>query len=383
MSKTYDLIVVGAGVLGTFHAYHALQQGYAVLLLEKDSRPQSATVRNFGQVVPSGMKDPWFEYGRRSLEIYQEIQRDFDITVRKMGSVYLASDEQEQQLLYELKSIYDQKNYNCQLLSRQQCLDHWPSLRTDYVREGLYFPDEISVEPTLMIHRLLKYMQERFAQFTYLSSCPVIQVGTEAKQVKVKSIHEQPFYAKKVLICSGAEFKLLFPQIYKESGLVVSKLQMMRTEPSTKLSLDGNLLTGLTIRRYESFTACSSFAQLTTPDHYQILKKWGIHILFKQAPDGSIILGDSHEYAPATESDMLDYEIKAFVNELIIREAERILSVKFDRISSSWAGFYCQHPDEIFHKMLDDKIHILTGIGGKGMTSSPGFAEHNLRNIIS
>ena len=33
---TYDLIVSGAGNLGTFHAYHALTMGKRVLLLEKD-----------------------------------------------------------------------------------------------------------------------------------------------------------------------------------------------------------------------------------------------------------------------------------------------------------------------------------------------------------
>ena len=46
----YDLVVVGGGVLGTFHAYHALKKGLRVALFEKDRQPQGATVRNFGQV---------------------------------------------------------------------------------------------------------------------------------------------------------------------------------------------------------------------------------------------------------------------------------------------------------------------------------------------
>lgn len=382
MNKTYDLIVVGAGVLGTFHAYHALRRGLSVLLLEKDSRPKSATVRNFGQVVPSGMKNPWFEYGRRSLEIYQDIQQNFDISVRKMGSVYIASDTEEQQLLHELKSLFDEKDYACQLLSSQQCLQRWPALRADYVREGLFFPDELSVEPIIMIRRLLHYMQEHFEQFTFLTSCPVNKLEAEPEHVRLLSNLPQPFYGKNVLICSGAEFKLLFPEIFQNSGLVVSKLQMMRSRPMPGVSLPGNILTGLTIRRYESFTECPSFAQLSTPAHYQPLKDWGIHILFKQSADGSIILGDSHEYAPAAKSDELGYEIREQVNQLIIKEAERIVSFKFDHLESSWAGFYSQHPDEFFFKKVDQRIHILTGIGGKGMTSSAGFAEQNLDAIL-
>ncbi|MDE5448610.1 FAD-dependent oxidoreductase, partial [Elizabethkingia meningoseptica] len=48
MENEFDLIVIGGGVLGTFHAYHALEKGLKVAILEKDKAPQSATTRNFG-----------------------------------------------------------------------------------------------------------------------------------------------------------------------------------------------------------------------------------------------------------------------------------------------------------------------------------------------
>ncbi|HAF77005.1 MAG TPA: TIGR03364 family FAD-dependent oxidoreductase, partial [Maribacter sp.] len=84
----YDLVVVGGGVLGTFHAYHAMKKGLKVALLEKDAMPKGATVRNFGQVVPSGMNTKWQQYGRKSLKIYKKIHAKFDISVRQEGSIY-------------------------------------------------------------------------------------------------------------------------------------------------------------------------------------------------------------------------------------------------------------------------------------------------------
>ena len=36
MNPHFDLAVVGAGVIGTFHAYHALQKGKKDLLFERD-----------------------------------------------------------------------------------------------------------------------------------------------------------------------------------------------------------------------------------------------------------------------------------------------------------------------------------------------------------
>ena len=73
-NRKYDLVVVGGGIIGTFCAYHALKKGKSVLLLEKDSQPHEASIRNFGQIIPSGQSlDTWFQLGRKSLKIYKEV----------------------------------------------------------------------------------------------------------------------------------------------------------------------------------------------------------------------------------------------------------------------------------------------------------------------
>jgi len=328
------------------------------------------------------MKAPWFEYSRRSLQIYQEIQRENDLSIRQNGSIYIASDAEEQQLLHELKASFDDRNYACHLLSKQQCLDKWPVLEPSYVKEALFFPEELSVDPLRMIHQLIAYMKAKYEKLTYLSDTPVCRLEQDANQVTLFSSRGETYHGNKVLLCSGAEFSLLYPELFSESSLEVSKLQMLRTVAMPSVKLTGNILTGLTIRRYESFTECPSFSKLSEPEHYAELKHWGIHILFKQADDGSIILGDSHEYASAANRDQLSYEINQHINDLIIREAERIVKLKFDQLTSSWAGFYSQHPDDIFYRQLSTNVHVLTGIGGKGMSSSAGFAEQKLPEIM-
>ncbi len=381
-NKSFDLIVVGGGVLGVFHAYHALKKGLKVLLTEKDIRPQSATVRNFGQVVPSGMAGRWFHYGVRTLEVYQEIHQEFDITLRKNGSIYLASDPDEQQLLHEAKQIFDTRGYACELWSGQQCLQRWPVLKPSYIVEGLYFPDEVSVDPDMMIHRVIAFMQEKFPDFVYKSTCAALHVETGSNKASLTTSHGHTYAAKKIIVCNGSEFRILFPDLFNDSNLIVSKLQMMRTVPMPAISLPGNILTGLSIRRYESFVECPSFTSLETPAHYAELKKWGIHILFKQAVDGSIIIGDSHEYEPAGSWENLGFHVQQHINQLVLEEAQRIVNFDIGNISTSWAGYYSQHPREIFTRNFDNTIYIFTGIGGKGMTSSAGFAEENINALF-
>ncbi len=377
----YDLIVIGSGALGTFHAYHAARLGKKVLLLEKDNRPVSATVRNFGQVVPSGMAGRWFDYGRRSLEIYSEIQAEHELTVRQNGSIYVASDEDEWTLANEL---YDQRRadgYPCELLSKAQTLTRYPLLQPNYVQGALLFLTEVSVEPDQMIHRLIDYVVKKYG-VTYWRDSAVVDCQSNYNGAIITLANRKRFQAQKVIICNGSEFRLLFPEVFAGSGLVVSKLQMMQTVALPQVSLPGNILTGLTIRRYESFTECPSYAGISTPDHLVELKKWGIHILFKQALDGSIILGDSHEYAGATTVDDLDFDTKDYVNKLIIDEARRIVTFPVDQISRTWAGFYAQTPAEIFEHDVDENIHIVTGIGGKGMTSSAGYTEQKIGQLL-
>ncbi|GAB3251193.1 TIGR03364 family FAD-dependent oxidoreductase [Larkinella harenae] len=378
---SFDFIIIGSGALGTFHALHAARAGKKVLILEKDNRPVSATVRNFGQVVPSGLSGRWYQYGRRSLEIYGEIQQEYDITVRANGSVYVASDADEWALANEL---YDQRRadeYPCELWSKAQTLAKYPVLRPDYVQGALFFPNEVSVEPDQMIYRLLTYLTTKYPNATYRPNAAVIRCESTTSGAEVELASGERFQAQNVLLCNGSEFRLLYPDLFAQSGLVVSKLQMMQTVPMPEVALPGNILTGLTIRRYESFTECPSYANLQTPEHLAELKKWGIHVLFKQALDGSLILGDSHEYASATQTDDLGFDTNAYIDQLIIQEARRIVTFPVDRIQRSWAGFYAQTPGEIFEADLGN-IHIITGIGGKGMTSSAGFAEETMRKFM-
>jgi FAD dependent oxidoreductase TIGR03364 len=381
--QQYDLIVIGAGALGTFHAYHAARAGKNVLLLEKDQFPVNATVRNFGQAVPSGLSADWFAHGRRSTALYNEIQKEYDISVRNNGSVYIASDRDEQNLLHELKAIMDSRQYECRLLNTGQCVERWGALQPAYCKEAIYFPQEISVEPNVMIFRMHEYCRARFSNFTY---CPeTIVTGCEVKGDVVHiSAGEATFKADKVIVCNGHEFKLLFADLFRESGIVISKLQMLRTKPLPQVKLDGNILTGLTIRRYESFEECPSFKALASKPELDTLKKYGIHILFKKAVDGSIIIGDSHEYASVREPDKLGFTIDQSINELMLEEAQKIVTFNVRDISHSWAGFYAQHPDKpVVEYDVEGRIHIRTAIGGKGMTSSAGYAESSIRQLFN
>lgn len=383
MNDKYDVIVVGGGVLGTFHAYHARQKGLKVAIIEKNQSPQGATVRNFGQVVPSGMNSKWQTYGKESLKIYKSIQSEFDISIRQEGTVYLASNNEEVQLIEELSEINKSNNYESRLLTKSECLEKYSGLRSDYVKAGLFFPEEVIVEPQLMINKLHTFLKTEGVDIFF--DTHIVQCDELVNGVVLTTASGDTCLATKVIICNGSDFKTLYPNTFKESDLIVSKLQMMATAPQKNYHLKGSVLTGLTIRRYEAFEECPSYKTIKAKENNDAFEKqWGVHILFKQAQDGSVIIGDSHEYATVEKADDLGFDLNMDIDNFILQEAKKIIDLPNYQIQRRWFGMYSQcETTDIYQNTIGQNIHIVTGIGGKGMTGSAGFSKQNINTIFN
>lgn len=382
MELSFDIAVVGGGVLGTFHAYHALKRGLKVVLLEQHARPDGATVRNFGQIVPSGMAPKWQAYGRASLAIYQDLQSQADISVRQLGSIYLASDAEEMGLLEELRAINQQHGYPSELMSAAACLRAYPGLKASYCKGGLFFPEELSVNPRLMIHRLHRYLEAE-SGLAVMQRCRVHTIEESGDGCLLMSSQGQ-IKAKRAIVCSGSELQALYPELAAASGLQLVKLQMLRLKPQAP-RLPGNILTGLSIRRYESFQACPSYAAVKAKEPSEAFwKQYGVHILFKQEADGSVILGDSHEYLPLADGQPFDFDLKAEISSYMLRQAAAIFELDYQAVDRQWAGVYTQcEQGDLYQAQVGSAVHIVTGIGGKGMTGSPGFAAHHIDEILA
>ncbi len=379
MNTPYDLIIIGAGILGTAHAYHALQRGLRVAILDRNRLPQGSSVQNFGQVVPSGFGVEWQRYGRRSLEIYKAFQADFDISARQNGTIYVASNEEEMILLEELAAVNRANDYESYLLTARECLQRYPGLRDDYCQGGLFFPQEITLEPRMAVHRILQYLVEQKG-LSFFFNALAIAVESQGESYRVTTSDGRTFHAGQVLVCSGYEFKTLFPEIFAQSDLQVVKLQMMMLEAQPTQRIPGSILTGLSIRRYESFRECPSWAGIKAKeDPFSPARRWGVHILFKQAIDGAIILGDSHEYADVAQTESLGITLNENINRYMLAEARQIFDFQTWALRETWIGTYAQCKGaDIFRHTINGGIHLLTGIGGKGMTASLGFAQENL-----
>ncbi len=381
--KQYDLAIVGAGILGTFAAYHAIQRGWSVLLLESGVEAKGASVRNFGQLVPSGVSlNNWRNIGARTVHHLTEINKSIPLPWKKNGSLYVASDEQELQLLEEMQQLNDGQGYASRLLSANECCELSQPLNKDYAKGGLFFPDDATVDSPKLLAALLQVIIQS-GRCDYRNGSLIHSVEENNSGCNLRTADNAIYSARDVLICCGHQLNRLFPSILQTPEMRICKLQMMDTIASSQVKLHCNLLTGLSIRRYDAFHSCPSYSNLVASEYQQQLQAEGIHLLFAQRADGSLIIGDSHHYTNALDVDSLDYHNDQHINQLILTEAQRILGVDELRINRFWNGYYSQHDNSILATRVQKYIHAVTGIGGKGMTCSGGFMELVIEQIAA
>ncbi len=389
MMRQADVIVIGAGVLGTFHAHYAALLGYRTLLLERDAAPNGASTRNFG-IIAQSIVDPtgeWAAFARDTAEIYRAIQRERDISVRGTGALYLASTGLEDTVLREFAERFG-ATYNCAYLEAREALARYPFVRASYCVGALLFPDDLTVEPRRMLAQLIPYVtrpDRGDGGVEYIPHTAVVAVEPSGRGCTVRDARGAAFAAERVVVCNGADVQTLFSDLFRASGLRVCKLQMMQTAPSTSdgFRLPHAILSGLSILRYPAFASCPSYEALRAQPMDDSLRAYGIHLLFKGGQDGSVVIGDSHEYRDPADVSALQETTDCAVAAAILRYGQTMLELPSWTPRMMWNGYYLTHPErDVYTHAVDDAIHIVTGIGGKGMTTGPAFARHSIDALL-
>lgn len=366
--------IIGAGIVGLAHAWLAAESGHQVTVIERSPRASGASIRNFGMIWPIGQPHgELYQTAIRSRARWLRLGMEAGIVVDACGSVHAAHRDDEQAVLEEFAAVAPQLGVACQMLSPAQVLQKAPLINPDGLLCGLYSPTELCVNPTKATRTLPDWLANRYGvrfHFGVLAS-EVVQSAGRPRIVFSDGTGEG---FDRVLVCGGADFQTLFPEVLQSSGLVACKLQMLAlAADSLPCRLGTHVAGGLTLRHYRIFEICPSLQALRlriareTPE----LDRYGIHVMASQNDLGELILGDSHEYGSQIEP-FDDVQI----DEWILRELKHLLQLPTWKLSRRWHGIYAKHPDlPVYQAQPIPRVHIFTGTGGAGMTMSFGLAE--------
>lgn len=376
MSRSYDHIIVGGGILGASFASALLAQGKRVALFERFSRPNGGSVRNFGLAWPflvSTLDD--LPLGLRTSKIYRELAAHFDFGLNHCGALLVADTEAQAAVLTDFQKQSASYDLSRTWLDPRQALERHPLLRQESMKGGLFFPDAAAVDPRVLVHRWLGWMKEQRG-LDYFPATTVVRIEEAAHGCSLQTSAGETWRAGEVLICGGEEFQTLFPDTFRESGIRRCKLAMMQTEPLEPIRGVPGLAFGRSLRHYPLFSSSPSFADLLKEPTDADCDRLGIHLLVKPCLDGSLVIGDSHEYTAADEPHDFDYPSE--VERLLFKLAGQHLNAGPLPISKRWLGYYAKHPEKPWieeHPM--PHVTILSGLT-IGMSAGPAFAERRV-----
>ena len=367
MTNSVDVAVIGGGIVGLAHAWMAARRGLRVVLLERSAAAEGASVRNFGMVWPIGQPaGDLYDRALRSRELWLELHARGAVAVEECGSIHLAHRPDERAVLEEFCGL---GTHAARMLPAAAVADRTPLANPTGLLAGMVSPTELRVDPRTASARIATWLAETFDVNVCFRTTAV-----DVTDRIVRAADGRTWRADKVVVCSGSDVLTLFPDVLARSGLVACKLQMLRSaEPPPPNPPAPHLASGLTLRHYASFRACSALEAVCaristeTPE----LDRFGIHVMASPFPNGDVTVGDSHEYGDAvTPFDKVE------IDDLIIREAGRVFRLTPGAITQRWNGIYMKHPAKpVFEAEPVPGIHVFIGAGGAGMTMAFGLAD--------
>ena len=148
--STPKAVVVGAGIIGTWHALELLEAGFAVDHLDADQAPVGASVRNFGLVWVSGRRSGHeLDVARRARARWEEIGAQVPgIGFRPTGSLTVATTAAERVVMQEFSRRPDAEARSIVFLEPDEVRDRNPAVCGD-ITGALYCELDAVVEPRL------------------------------------------------------------------------------------------------------------------------------------------------------------------------------------------------------------------------------------------
>jgi FAD dependent oxidoreductase TIGR03364 len=371
------VVIVGGGILGTMHAVMARRRGLAVTHLEREPEGRGASVRNFGLVWVSGRRaGPELALALRARELWAEIAGFAPGTgFRPHGSLTIATSEAELAVMREAAALPDAKQREFTLLSPGEVRSVNPALQGEFLG-GLYCRADAIVEPRLALPALRASLAG--PGYAWLPGLEAVEVAGNAVRDSRGTWHRGDL----VVLCTGANFTGLAGPHLTASGALASdagaglrrvRLQMLQTAPLPG-SLTTSVADGDSLRYYPAFEVPSRAA---LPPQAPVAAANRAQLLLVQRLDGSLTIGDTHEY-----DEPFPFDVTEDAYEHLLDRAYALLGSALPPVRRRWAGVYSEvtGTTALYHRSaVKPGVVLVTGPGGRGMTCSPAIAEETFR----
>ena len=355
----FDVIVVGAGVVGSLIARKLSSYQLRIAVLEKEpdvgsetSMANSAIVHSGYDPVPGTLKAKLNVLGNK---MFDTLCEELDVEMERIGSLTVALEESQLPLIEELKERSAKNGVKVEILNAEQTLKLEPNLSKE-VKGSLFAPSAGIVNPfTLTVHAIENAVNNGAKLFL---------------NEKVVSIEKNnDFYN---IICeSGNTY---------QSKIVINAAGVYSDEIHKMVE---DIDYSITPRKGEYFILDHYSNNLVKHTIFPLPSAKGKGILVSPSIGGTYLVGPSAEVMEEKDDVSTD---KVTLDDVKRQALMLVPSIPFNQVIRTFAGTRptpSTHDFVISFAKVDKHFINVSGIESPGLVSSPAIAEHVVNEFVS
>jgi glycine/D-amino acid oxidase-like deaminating enzyme len=338
--STYDVVVVGAGIVGAACAYFLMREGLRVAVLERGIVGGGATAAAMGHLVAMDDSPAQLALTKLSLQLWKELKDQLPATTeyRQTGTLWIASDDEEMAEVRRKYEVYRSVGLACEVLDSAALGEAEPKLRRPLAGALRVLGDGV-IYPQAAAEFLLRGVAERGALFT---DCNVVSIDGSTvllgDRTRISAGH--------IVNAAGCAAPELTPRI------------VMRKRKGHLMITD----------RYPGFLR-HQVVELGYLKSAHSVTADSVAFNLQPRATGQILIGSSRQY---DESTAVDHGI---VRRMMERACEYMPEVATLSTLRVWTGLRAATPDKlplIGPSPENPKVLLATGHEGLGITTSTG-----------
>lgn len=355
----FDVVIIGAGVVGSLIARKLSSYQLNVAVIEKESdvgnivtMANSAIVHSGYDPVPGTLKAKLNVLGNK---MFDQIAEELDVEFERRGSLTVALYDSQLPMLEELAKRSAENGVPVKILTAKEVLELEPNLNPN-VKGALLAPTAGLINPfTLPVHAMENAVDNGVKLFL---DEKVVDIKKENGVHKVICASKNVYEAKVVINAAG---------IYSEE---IHKM----IEP-----IDYKL----TPRKGEYFILDHYSDSLVKHTIFPLPSEKGKGILVTPTTGGTYLVGPSAEVTFSKDDVSTD---KMTLDEVKRQALDMVPSIPFNQVIRTFAG---TRPTPSTHDFIigfaksDDHFINCSGIESPGLASSPAIAEYVVNEFVS
>ena len=344
-AQSYDVAIVGAGIVGAACADELARRGMRVAIIDRDVVGGGATAAGMGHVVVMDDSDAQFALTRYSQKLWQRLRPELpeDVEYEQCGTIWVAADEEEMAEVQRKHEFYGVREVPAEVLNARELKELEPNLR-DGLAGGLLVPEDVVVYPPCAARFLVERARKRGAELKLGVSVTKLGSG------RVQCGDGTEIRAEKIVNAAGARAGLLTDGVaikHRKGHLVITD-------------------------RYPGFLR-HQLVELGYLKSAHSVTSDSVAFNVQPRRTGQILIGSSRQYG--AEHKEVDH---AMLTRMLHRAQEYMPGLGAMSAVRTWTGFRAATPDKLplIGPWPGDKaLYLATGHEGLGITTSLATAR--------